>query len=785
MIHPKLFKALSTFLLFFIGSFQLIAQTPCTGGMAGSYPCDNIDLLEHLSLSAMGAGAGQKGNDIWGWTHPTTGKEYALVGLTNGTMFFDISTPTTPLNIGFLPTHTGTYSTWRDIKVVNDHAYIVSEQSGHGVQIFELDRLDVTPSSPITFTEDGWINLSGPSDRAHNIVALEELNLIYPVGTTSNCSGGITTYDASNPTSPTWENCFSSEGYSHDATCFIYRGLDTEHVGKQICIGFNANDFAIIDMDNQNTLKRQTYPGGSYTHQGWVTDDQKYVLFDDELDESNNGVQTTTFVWDISDLDNPVEKHVFVNTTDAIDHNMYVKGPYVYQSNYRAGLRILDISDLDNTPPVEVAYFDIYPANDNAAFNGAWSVFPYFDSEVILINGIEQGLFVVDPNLPHNVLDIQGIGVDTVCQGNDVDFVIDNKAFSGMSASDDLVVTGLPAGATFSFSVNPVPVNTSTTLTISNTGSLATGNYSFMVEGTEVPKNRISLGFVVTSDPPGSSTLILPADQATLENIEIGFDWTASTNTLYYDLEVAYDALFQNMAYTATNLTTSNHIANIPEPGFTFFWRVISRNDCLIQGMSPVFSFRISDSAVPVELIRLEAHPLENNIALDWQTASEVSNTGFEIQRSTNPASIEFEAIDWAPSLNGNSNSIQNYNYRDSDVVAGITYYYRLKQIDIDGHYNYSPTVSASLNSKSIGVNAYPNPANDQLFLQLDAGHYYKGKATLTVHDMTGKLIVQTPISLDALADPYALDINNLSKGSYLLRISGEQVTLPIRFVKM
>ncbi|NIR67130.1 MAG: hypothetical protein GWN61_22100, partial [candidate division Zixibacteria bacterium] len=63
-------------------------------------------------------------------------------------------------------------------------------------------------------------------------------------------------------------------------------------------------------------------------------------------------------------------------TTAAIDHNQYIKGNYAYQSNYRAGLRILDISNISGASLTEVAYFDIYPANDNPNFNGSWSNYP-------------------------------------------------------------------------------------------------------------------------------------------------------------------------------------------------------------------------------------------------------------------------------------------------------------------------------------------------------------------------------------------------------------------------
>ncbi len=80
------------------------AAVPCQNGKADEYPCKNVDLLSVLPLSEIGGG---NGNDIWGWTDPDTGKEYALMGRTNGTAFIDVSTPTDPVYLGNLPSHGG------------------------------------------------------------------------------------------------------------------------------------------------------------------------------------------------------------------------------------------------------------------------------------------------------------------------------------------------------------------------------------------------------------------------------------------------------------------------------------------------------------------------------------------------------------------------------------------------------------------------------------------------------------------------------------------------------
>ena len=118
------------------------------------------------------------------------------------------------------------------------------------------------------------------------------------------------------------------EGYTHDAQCVTYRGPDEEHQGKQICLGSNETAFSIADVtDPSNTvaLSLASYPNVAYTHQGWLTEDQRYFYQGDELDEGE-GRKTRTLIWDVSDLDDPQLVKEFYGTHESTDHNMYVLG---------------------------------------------------------------------------------------------------------------------------------------------------------------------------------------------------------------------------------------------------------------------------------------------------------------------------------------------------------------------------------------------------------------------------------------------------------------------------
>jgi choice-of-anchor B domain-containing protein len=121
---------------------------------------------------------------------------------------------------------------------------------------------------------------------------------------------------------------------------------------------------------------------------------------DDELDElQRTASRTRTLIWDVSDLDDPQLVGEFMGTTAASDHNLYIRGDTMYQSNYVAGLRIVDISDPLN--PREVGYFDTVPYGPNSpGFRGSWSNYPYFPSGTIIVTSVREGLFVLRKREP-------------------------------------------------------------------------------------------------------------------------------------------------------------------------------------------------------------------------------------------------------------------------------------------------------------------------------------------------------------------------------------------------
>lgn len=376
----------------------------CQFGKAGNYPCENVDLLGHLSIAALAGDnplGNERGNDVWGWTSPN-GREFALMGLTTGTVFVEVTQPENPVLIGSLPT-ASTASSWRDMKVYGNYAFIVSEASGHGMQVFDLTELLQTPagtSQPRIFSATAHYQ---KISNAHNIVINTDSGFAYLVGT-NTCRGGLHMVDITDPMKPKQAGCFGDDGYVHDAQCVIYQGPHVAYQGREICFCSSVDTVTIVDVTNKQApllISATRYPQSGYTHQGWLSADHSFFLFGDETDELNFSFATKTLVLNVETLTSPTLAGFYTGPTAAIDHNLYTTANnHVYLSNYEAGVRILRMDDLSDASLTEVAYFDTHIGGNRALFHGVWSLYPYLPSGTLLVSDIDNGLFLLRPNLP-------------------------------------------------------------------------------------------------------------------------------------------------------------------------------------------------------------------------------------------------------------------------------------------------------------------------------------------------------------------------------------------------
>ena len=382
-------------------------EVQCDAGDAAGYECGQVDLVSFLPLAEMGTRRGVRLSDVWGWTDSESGREYGLVGHLEGTVFVDLTDPSVPVFLGELPRTEGSPgSTWRDIKVYKDHAFIVADGAGaHGMQVFDLTRLRSLAEIPATFEAD--LTYDG-IHSAHNIVINEDTGYAFAVGASGGgetCGGGLHMIDIREPKAPTFVGCFADEttgrrktGYSHDAQCVVYHGPDATYQGREICIGANETAISIADVTDKEApvaISAEGYPDAMYVHQGWLSDDHTFFYQNDELDEISQRVdRTRTLVWDVRDLDDPVLVNSYYGPASATDHNLYVRDNLMYQTNNASGLRIIDVTD--RAAPREVGFFDTTPYGTNdAGFNGTWSSYPYFESGIIVVTSRREGLFVL------------------------------------------------------------------------------------------------------------------------------------------------------------------------------------------------------------------------------------------------------------------------------------------------------------------------------------------------------------------------------------------------------
>ena len=528
---------------------------PCTGGMAaGVYPCSNVDLLEFIPHATFATAAGNsvKTNSLWGWTDPVTGHEWVLLGLNNGTAFIDISDPEAPLYAGKLPTHIGTSNTWRDVRVYQNHAYIVSEQAGHGMQVFDLTQLRNVLAPPVIFSETAFYNRVS---NTHTISINEDSGYAYLVGTTGTngnanvqtCGGNMHIVNLANPASPQFVSCYNDGGYIHENQCFTYHGpdLDCDPVaagnqscaGREICLASrgSAHKLDIIDVSNHAApvrLSSLPYNAVGYAHQAWFSEDQRFILLNDELDEQNAGNATRTWIFDAANL-NAVTvsggNGYFDHATPAIDHNLYVRGNFVFESNYKAGLRILALSNLAQSQLTEVGYFDLFPASNSADFDGTWNNYPFFASGVIPVSHLSQGLYLLRPT---NLCSSSAAPTALTAAANGANRI--DLAWSGSGTPGrSYTVERASGGCAGSFA--PI-ASALATPAFSDTTASGTVNYGYRISETDASGYCYSAASTcVEASTSGSCTAapafagLSSAANARLASCQINLSWPAAT----------------------------------------------------------------------------------------------------------------------------------------------------------------------------------------------------------------------------------------------------------------
>ena len=381
-----------------------------------TFPCRGIDLQSFVSLDALLSGTvppgtppAPSGSALWGFASKNDGREYAFFGTSKGAAVVDVTDPTRPVVVGSVP---GLISPWREVKVYqffnpakgryDAYGYVVSEAPGSGLQI--LDLTDLPKSVKLAATSTAFARAHTLSianvDYATGAGNVPDLPpVLYVEG--SNVAG-LLAFDVSNPVAPRLIGTYFNS-YAHDIWAGVLRG-DRARVcpsGSDPCeivVNWAGDAIRVLDFsvkENPMLISRLIYLGLGFAHSGWISRDGNSLFSMDELDERNTGQNTSVRVIDVRDWSNPQVVAVWVGTNKTIEHNGYTIGDRYFLSNYERGLTILDVSN--PLSPVESAFFDTYPATDEANFHGAWAVYPFLPSGNILISNIDGagGLFVL------------------------------------------------------------------------------------------------------------------------------------------------------------------------------------------------------------------------------------------------------------------------------------------------------------------------------------------------------------------------------------------------------
>ncbi|MBC7833736.1 MAG: choice-of-anchor B family protein, partial [Phycisphaerales bacterium] len=369
------------------------------GILRGTYPAQGVEMLAHLPLNVLGGGA--NANDCWGYTSPA-GREYAIMGSNNGTHFVEVTDPINPVIVSFVD---GPDSLWRDVCVRGHYCYTGSEGGG-GVQVIDLANIDAA-TDRVRFVQSVF---TGGHTRTHTMVVNEDepTPYLYLCGTNLG-AGAVLAMSLADPENPTIVGQWSQSGiarYTHEAVIVSYPdGLPGLPGPREIIYAFyiyGNGGVDILDATDKSNIVRLavgTYPNMKGPHQGWLSDDKQYLYVDDELDEGIGAPPSVTRILDVSNPSAPFYVSSVSSGRPSIDHNLYVKGNLLFESNYTSGLRVFDKTN--PSAPTQVAYFDSYPDNDGPTYNGNWGNYPYFASGTIILSDMQSGMFVLRLDLDY------------------------------------------------------------------------------------------------------------------------------------------------------------------------------------------------------------------------------------------------------------------------------------------------------------------------------------------------------------------------------------------------
>lgn len=342
----------------------------------------NMRMLAHWddTLVAPENIVGLRYNEVYGWFNPKDGREYAIIGSTDGTHIIDVTDIHNVHRVDYIKGRADSVIN-RDYKVKGNYVYAVGDQFRSSLQIWDMSTL---PDS-VRMVYDDTVFFH----RSHTLwIEGDRMYATIPRFYNTNSEIGLMVFDIKNPENPIELKRYHQDMFGRVHALFTRN--DTAYINGGWWNFFIA-DFK--DYENPITLAKMAgYLYEGYNHTGWLNDKGDIYIMADETHE------TPVKVIDMSDKTDPkIISYLYPNPTQdkqSIPHNQFIVGDYAISSYYFDGVQIHDISDPYR--PALAGFFDTSTEPYTQSFKGCWGVYPFLPSRHILASDMQNGLYVLE-----------------------------------------------------------------------------------------------------------------------------------------------------------------------------------------------------------------------------------------------------------------------------------------------------------------------------------------------------------------------------------------------------